>query len=132
MEIKRQWRNIESSQSQFTQSYMEDRYFVPFWTEGLHIVKGALRNNRASTNAMKKRSDFVRILTEYEDMACTLQQKLIDASGRGLLEDAVMFSIQDRWVKLDEVLKWYYDSQNRVRDKNTPPSSPTSLGWYVL
>lgn len=129
IEIKHQWKNIELGQGQFTQSYMEDRYFIPFWTEGLRIVKDALRDNRTSTNAIEKRSVFTRILTEYEKLACSLQEKLIDASRQGLLEKGVIISIQDRWVKLEEVLRWYYDSRNALRDEDSAYELPIAPTW---
>jgi hypothetical protein len=130
-EIQRQWKNINSNQSQFSQSYMQDPQFVPVWAEGLRIMKEALGSKSSSSNSIKKQSDFTDILIGYDGLACRLRDEMVGTAHQGHLEKEVLYSIQDRWIRLDEILDWYCDLYNRDLDEDTPPMSRSSPKWLV-
>ena len=128
-EVKRQWKDIDSNKSQFGQSYMQDTRFVPVWEVGLQIVREVLRNKNSPGNSTQKQSDFMRILTDYESLACSLRDQMVDTAHQGLLKKEVLYSIQDRWIRLDEILDWYYDLRNRDLNEDTPSMSRLSPKW---
>lgn len=131
LEIKRQWKDIDSSQSQFNKSYLQDNYFVPVWVEGLRIVKEAIGSNKGSGNQIQKQSEYIRILTYYESLACNLRDQMVGTARQGLLEKEVLYSIQERWIRLDEILDWYYDFDNRHLGEDIPPTSRWAPKWSV-
>jgi hypothetical protein len=131
VEIKRQWRDINTCQSQFSQSYVQDNQFIPIWVEGLRIVQEALGSNNMSSNHIQKRSVYIGILARYEKLACSLRDKLVDTARQGLLKEEILFSIQERWLRLDDLLDWYYDMHNNHLDEDTPPVSRSTPTWLV-
>lgn len=130
-QIRQQWKNIDSGQRQFSQLYMKSDHFVPVWKEGLRIVKEALQRNQTFNNQSQKRNDFEKILSQYETLAESLKSQIVDAAHRGLLEAEVFYSIQARWIRLDEILDWYYDLYNINVDEDVPHVSRRSSNWLV-
>jgi hypothetical protein len=131
IEIRQQWKDVDSGQFKFSQRYMTSNHFVPIWTEGLRIIKETLGSNQMSNNQPKKRNDFERILLHYETLTKSLKSRMVDAAHRGLLESEVLFSIQDRWVRLDEVVDWYYNLCNLDVNEDECRIVRNSSTWLV-
>lgn len=125
-EVRRQWTDIDSNKRQFSQSYMHDTHFVTVWAEGLRIVREGL-----NSNSTQMQNVFTRILKEYESLACILRETMVDTADQGLLKKEVLYSIQDRWIRLDEILDWSYDLRNRDLDEDTSPTSRLTPKWLV-
>ncbi|KAJ4375780.1 hypothetical protein N0V83_001057 [Neocucurbitaria cava] len=130
-EIRQQWQDIELCRSQFSQSYVQDKLFIPVWVEGLRIVKEALRNNHVSGNHMKQRCDYMNILARYEKLACRLRDRLVDTARQGLLTNEVLMSTQERWIRLDGLLDEYHDTYNDHRDEDTSFAPRIAPKWSV-
>lgn len=131
IEIKLQWKDIDVGRRQFSESYMGNIYFIEIWAEGLQIVKNVLRSKNVSGNQQKIRDDYVQILANYESRACNLRDQMVDAARQGLLEEDVLHSIQERWIRLDELLDWYYDSCSRDVDADEFPIFRSAPKWLV-
>ncbi|ORY15962.1 hypothetical protein BCR34DRAFT_143714 [Clohesyomyces aquaticus] len=129
MELKRQWRDIDSGQRQFRQSYVQDNSFVPVWVEGLRIVKETLRSINFSGKQDQKQREYMKILASYETLAGKLHDEMIDLARQGLLDKEVLFSIQERWIRLDEILDWYYDLLNGQIGEGVHPMSRAAPQW---
>lgn len=129
-EIKRQWRDIGSCKHQFNQSYLKDRRFVGFWEEGLQSIRKVLGCNEVSRNQDEKRSTFVSILLRYEKLAGSLLAELLHVAGDGVLQEDVIYLIRERWMRLDEVLDWYYNSRSDIQE-GTPYPSRSTPNWSV-
>jgi hypothetical protein len=130
-EVHSQWEMIDSGENQFSLSYVQSKHFIPIWVEGLGIVKEALRFDNMSSNHVKKRLDYMDIVTRYEQLAYGLRERLVDTARQGLLKNEILFSIQERWIRLDELLDWYYNTYNEHRDEDTPYMSRSAPTWLV-
>jgi hypothetical protein len=131
IDIKQQWKDINSGQCQFSELYMKRNYFIPIWTEGMRIIKEVLNSNPNSSNQSGKRDAFARIIREYESRADNLQTHMVDTAHRGLFDLEFLDPIQERWMRLDEVIEWYYDLCNRDVDEDEPQVFRRSLTWLV-
>ncbi|KAJ4302811.1 hypothetical protein N0V90_001702 [Kalmusia sp. IMI 367209] len=127
IEIKRQWKDINSGKCNFTHLYMKSDQFIPIWAEGLKIIKEAFVGN--ASHQSKKRSDFEKILYNCDTLASQIMSQMIDIAHQGLLDLEVLYSIQARWIRLDEVLKWYYDLCNEDADEPGQRVYRISLTW---
>jgi hypothetical protein len=110
---------------------MKGNCFIPIWTEGMRIIKEVLNNNPNSSNQSGKRDAFARIIEEYESRADNLHIQMVDTAHRGLLDLEFLDSIQERWMRLDEIVKWYYDLCNRDIDEDEPQVFRRSPTWLV-
>ncbi|KAH4186453.1 hypothetical protein HBH61_131690 [Parastagonospora nodorum] len=117
-DIRQQWKDINSGQCQFSELYLKGNCFIPIWTEGMRIIKEVLKSNSNSSNQCRKQDDFARIVGEYESQADTLQTQMVDTAHRGLFDPEFLDPIQERWMRLDETVKLYYDLRNRVLDED--------------
>lgn len=130
-DFNQQWKDIDSGQCNFSELYLKSSGYKPIWTEGMRIIKEVLKSNQVSSNQSRKRDDFARIVGEYESRANKLQTQLIDVSHRGLLEEECLDSIQERWMRLDEIVELYYYLCNRHVGEDEPCDSRSSLEWLV-
>ncbi|KAL1595964.1 hypothetical protein SLS60_009654 [Paraconiothyrium brasiliense] len=126
----RQWKEINSGKRQFSHSYLKNGHFDRIWAEGLRIITEALRRNQPSNNQSQKQS-FERILHKCDTLASELMSQMVDVAHQGLLDATVFWSIQARWLRLDEVLNWYYDLCNLDADESEQRVSRVSPTWLV-
>jgi hypothetical protein len=101
------------------------------WTEGMRIIRAVLKSNPNSSNQSRKRDDFARIIGEYESKADDLQIQMVDTGHRGLFDPEFLGPIQERWTRLDETVKMYYELCNRIIDEDEPKAFRRSLSWLV-
>lgn len=130
-DIRQQWKDIDSGQSQFSELYMKSKCFIPIWTEGMRIIKDVLKNNQTSNNHSKKRDDFARIIREYEIQAANLQTQMVDTAQRGVFDPEFLDPIQERWMRLDEILDLHYDLCNIYSGEDEFIVLRHSLTWLV-
>jgi uncharacterized protein Yka (UPF0111/DUF47 family) len=97
----------------------------------MRIIKEVLKSNPSSSNQCRKQDDFARIVGEYESQADTLQTQVVDTAHRGLFDPEFLDPIQERWMRLDETVKLYYDLRNRVLDEDESQVFRQSLTWLV-
>jgi hypothetical protein len=128
-DIRQQWKDIDSGQCQFSELYMKSDRFVPIWKEGMRIIKEVLRSKQVSSNESKKRNDFARILAHYESLADDLQTQMVDTAHQNLFDPEFFNPIQERWMRLDETVKLYYDLCNLGVDEDEHPVFRRSLTW---
>jgi hypothetical protein len=110
---------------------MKDNCFIPIWTEGLRIIKEVLNSNPNSSNQSGKRDAFARMIEEYEGRADDLRTQMVDTARQGLFDLEFLDPIQERWMRLDEIVKWYYDLCNRNVDEDEPQVFRRSFTWSV-
>ena len=108
---------------------MKSDRFVPIWKEGMRIIKEVLRSKQVSSNELKKRNDFARILAHYESLADDLQTQMVDTAHQNLFDPEFFNPIQERWMRLDETVKLYYDLCNLGVDEDEHPVFRRSLTW---
>lgn len=107
-ELKRQWRDIDSFNHQFNQSYLTDGRFIPFWTKGLKHIRMVLSRKDASANHINMREVYRSIVWDYHECTNSLYQTLHDVVGEIALEESTLDLIRERWMKLDELFEWYF------------------------
>jgi hypothetical protein len=129
-EIQRQWKEINSGQCKFAQSYMRCKQLIPIWTESLRIIKQALEGNQTS-HGSQKQSDYENILHKCDTLASGVTAHMLGVARKGLLDSEVLSTIQERWLRMDEVLNWYYDLHNREADEPEQRWSRISPTWLV-
>jgi hypothetical protein len=121
-EIKEQWKDIQLHKYRFNQFYLKDHQFIPVWAKGLQNIRIVLGCKKVCGDQIEKRRTFESILLGYEKQADHLLGALVDAAVEGILEQEILSSIQERWMRLDETLNCYHD------DTDTPRSIRT---WLV-
>jgi hypothetical protein len=126
-----QRKDIENGQRRFSHSYLRDESFVPIWTEGLRVVKNVFKNSNSSKNQTQKQNVYMGYITSYEKQARTLQNQMVDIALQGLLEEPIINSIRNRWVKLDSSIEWYYEWRNRTIDPVKNTSTRIAPKWLV-
>lgn len=129
--IRRQWKEIDSGRQEFNELYMKSTHLIPLWREGLQIIKATLGSNQNSSN-QSQRNAYRTILAEYESLADNLKTQMVDTAHQGLLETDVLISIQKRWTRLDDVVDWYYNMCNQKMDEDEPRVFRSSSTWLVL
>ncbi|KAL5389674.1 hypothetical protein DPSP01_002169 [Paraphaeosphaeria sporulosa] len=116
IEIKRQWKEINSGKCEFTHLYMRRKWLIPIWAESLRIIKEALAGNQTS-NRSQKQTHYEQILHRCDTLANDVKDHMLDIAREGLLDPEVLSSIQGRWLRLDGILNWYYDLHKREADE---------------
>lgn len=114
-----QWKEIESHERRFNQTYLKDPRFIPIWTEGLKNIKVVLNCKKGNSDQVEKRKRFVNILLGYEKHADHLLDALKNAAAQGILDAEIQDSIQERWMRLDDTLNWYHRDVNEPRSIRT-------------
>jgi uncharacterized protein Yka (UPF0111/DUF47 family) len=97
----------------------------------MRIIKEVLKSNPSSSNQCRKQDAFARIVGEYESQADNLRTQMVDTAHRGLFDPEFLDPIQERWMRLDETVKLYYDLRNRVLDEDESQVFRQSLTWLV-
>ena len=129
-EIKRQWKDIGECKCRFNQLYLKDKRFVSFWEEGLRHVRMVLKNQETSANQIGTRRTFQGILLGYDRMAYSVSEELDHVAGEGVLDQEILDSIQERWMRLDDLLDWYFDAYMKCK-KDEPDSFRHAPKWSV-
>lgn len=129
-EIKRQWKDIGSCKHRFNKLYLKDSQFIYFWEKGLQVIRRVLGCTEVSGNQIEKRRTFESILLGYDNRASALYTELIHIAGEDILEEDVLYLIRERWMRLDDVLNWYYNVY-LFPEEGAPYMSRSAPTWSV-
>ncbi len=120
--IDGQLNSIKLGAALFHPSYLEERIFITIWQKAVNILRQLLPHELAPDQPPDNTQAYSEYLSLMEAEAENLTEQIVHAASKGSLTPNALLTLEERWVRLDEILDWRKDRYGVARMLQS---------WYV-